>query len=103
MKRFAVVIEESAQVEVRESFDWGCRVWGKQQAQEWLRQLRNAVLQQLRTTPKRFPIAPENEEFSEEIRQLIVGRYRVLFSIKGRSVHVLHIRGPATAVINREG
>ena len=43
--------------------------------------------------PKAFPLAPENDEFSEEIRQMIVGRYRVLFTIKGREVHVLHVRG----------
>jgi hypothetical protein len=29
MKRYAVVFEESAQADVRESYDWGCRVWGK--------------------------------------------------------------------------
>jgi hypothetical protein len=38
-------------------------------------------------------IAPENDEFVEEIRQMIVGRYRVLFTIQGRKVHVLHVRG----------
>ena len=36
---------------------------------------------------------PEDDEFSEEIRQMVVGRYRVLFTIKGRKVHVLHVRG----------
>jgi hypothetical protein len=29
MKRYAVVFEESAQTDVRSSYDWGCRVWGK--------------------------------------------------------------------------
>ena len=43
--------------------------------------------------PKGFPLAPEDDEFSEEIRQMIVGRYRVLFTIKKQKVHVLHIRG----------
>jgi hypothetical protein len=43
--------------------------------------------------PRGFPIAPEDDEFSEEIRQMIVGRYRVLFTIKKRKVHVLHVRG----------
>ncbi|HYN25797.1 MAG TPA: type II toxin-antitoxin system RelE/ParE family toxin [Pyrinomonadaceae bacterium] len=93
MKRYAVVFEESAQVDVRESYDWGCRAWGKREAQNWLRQLRKAVSQQLAVVPKAFPQAPEDEEFSEEIRQMVVGRYRVLFTIKGRKVHVLHVRG----------
>ena len=42
---------------------------------------------------KGFPLAPEDDEFSQEIRQMVVGRYRVLFTIKGREVHVLHVRG----------
>jgi len=55
--------------------------------------LRTAVFKQLRVLPKAFPLAPENDEFSEEIRQMVAGRYRVLFTIKGRKVHVLHVRG----------
>src|SRR5712691_5795511 len=63
------------------------------EAQQWVRQLRTAVSQQLTVVPKAFPLAPEDDEFLEEIRQMIVGRYRVLFTIKGRKVHVLHVRG----------
>jgi plasmid stabilization system protein ParE len=97
MKRHSVVLEESAQADVRRSYEWGCRYWGKRSAQKWARELRTAILKQLRLTPNAFPIAPEDSEFAEEIRQLGVGRYRVLFTIMGRKVHVLHIRG---AVVN---
>ena len=78
---------------VRESYDWGCRAWGKKEAQRWVRQLREAVSSQLALIPKGFALAPEDDEFSEEIRHMIVGRYRVLFTIRGRKVHVLHVRG----------
>jgi len=94
MKRYVVVFEESAQINVRESYDWGCRAWGKKEAKRWVRQLREAVSTQLALIPKGFPLAPEDDEFSDEIRQMIVGRYRVLFTIKARRVHVLHVRGP---------
>lgn len=94
MKRYAVVFEESAQEDVRESYDWGCRAWGKREAQQWARQLRTTISQQLAIVPKAFPLAPEDDEFFEKIRQMDVGRYRVLFTIKGRKVHVLHVRGP---------
>ena len=94
MKRYTVVFEESAQADVRKSYDWGCRFWGKKEAQRWVRELRTAVLRQLSILAKGFPVAPEDEEFSEEIRQMIVGRYRVLFTIRKGKVHVLHIRGP---------
>ena len=65
MKRYAVIFEDSAQADVRESYDWGCRVWGKREAQQWIRQLRTAVSKQLRVIPKGFPLAPEDDEFSE--------------------------------------
>src|SRR5438046_10531325 len=92
MKSYALVFEQSAQADVRESYNWGCRVWGKHEAKQWVRQLRIAVSKQLAVVPKGFPLAPEDDEFSEEIRQMIVARYRV-FTIKGRKVHVLHVRG----------
>jgi len=93
MKRYAVVVELSAQADMRGSYDWGYRVWGKREAQRWVRELRTAISKQLSLIPKGFPIAPEDDEFSEEIRQMIVGRYRVLFTIRKHTVHVLHVRG----------
>ena|SRR5712691_10485159 len=101
MKRFFVIFEDSAQADVRESYDWGCRVWGKREAQHWTRQLRTAAFKQLGVVPKAFPLAPEDDEFSEEIRQMVVGRYRVLFTIKGRKVHVLHVRGAYVGAIDQ--
>jgi plasmid stabilization system protein ParE len=100
MKRYAVGFEESAQANVRESYDWGCRAWGKQEAKQWVRQLRTAVSQQLAVVPKGFSLAPEDDEFSEEIRQMVVRRYRVLFTIRGRKVHVLHVRGAYVEAID---
>ncbi len=97
MKRYAIVIEVSAQADIRGSYDWGCRVWGKREAQRWVRDLRTAILKQLSLVPRGFPLAPEDDEFSEEIRQLIVGPYRVLFTIKKHKVHVLHVRGAYTS------
>jgi plasmid stabilization system protein ParE len=78
MKRYVVIFEDSAQVNVEESFEWGSRAWDKREARHWVRQLRTAVLEQLGIVPKAFPLAPENDEFSEEIRQMIVGRYRAV-------------------------
>jgi plasmid stabilization system protein ParE len=101
MKRYLVIFEDSAQADVRESYHWGCRVWGKPRAKEWARQLRTAVFKQLRVIPKAFPLAPEDDEFSEEIRQMVVGRYRMLFTIKGRKVHVLHVRGAYVGAIHQ--
>lgn len=65
---------------------------GQTRGEQWVRQLQAAVSKQLAVVPKGFPLAPEDDDFSEEIRQMVVGRYRVLFTIKGRKVHVLHVR-----------
>src|SRR2546427_9630335 len=103
MKRYKVVIEDSAQADVRQSYDWGCRRWGKRKAQRWVRDLRTAVLKQLRVMPEAFPLAPENDEFAEKIHQMLIGRYRVIFTIKKRIVHVLHVRGSFSSPIERIG
>ncbi len=71
----------------------GADARGKHEAQRWIRQLRTAISEQLAVVPKAFPLAPEADEFSEEIRPMVVSRYRILFTIKGREVHVLHVRG----------
>ena len=36
MRRYVVVFEESAQADVRESYDWGRRIWGKHEAEQWV-------------------------------------------------------------------
>jgi plasmid stabilization system protein ParE len=46
--------------------------------------------------PERCPLAPEDALHAEEIRELfygkLPGRYRILFTVRHESVHVLHIR-----------
>jgi plasmid stabilization system protein ParE len=63
MKRYAIVFEESAQADVRRSYDWGCRIWGKKEAQRWLRQLRVAVFRQLSLVPRGFPVGRKMMSF----------------------------------------
>src|SRR6185312_7024223 len=61
----------------------------------WFRGLRKA-LTSLSELPERCPIAPERDEFPFEVRQLLYGtrqhRYRILFTIDGDVVVILHIR-----------
>lgn len=46
----------------------------------------------LETFPKRCPVAPENGPFEFEIRQLLYGRYRLLFTVRDDTVVILHVR-----------
>ena len=61
---------------------------------KWFQGLREAVAS-LAHSPERCALAQENAVFPFEVRQLVYGRrqhrYRVLFTIEGDTVSVLHI------------
>ena len=63
----------------------------------WFSGMQKAIAS-LETFPQRCSLAPENSRFPFEVRQLLYGRkphvYRILFTIEGDTVHVLHIRRP---------
>lgn len=70
-------------------------LWIAEQSPEaahvWLDGLLQAI-QSLATHPFRCALAPENDYFSEELRQLIYGRYRILFTIESDSVYIFSVR-----------
>jgi plasmid stabilization system protein ParE len=104
---FRVELSERAQADIAAIYDW----LGSQQAGEagerWFVALRRAI-SSLSNLPARCPIAPENRDSRVEIRQLLYGRtphiYRVLFTVEGDIVQVLHIRHgrrrPARPAVN---
>jgi plasmid stabilization system protein ParE len=61
----------------------------------WFLDLQNAIAS-LAEFPKRCPLAPESAIFPFEVRHLFYGHsphvYRILFTIEGDVVFVLHIR-----------
>lgn len=62
---------------------------------QWLTELESAI-DSLAEMPQRCALAPENDTFPFEVRHLLYGRhpntYRVLFTISGDIVLILHIR-----------
>ena len=76
-----------------------------ERAHQWATGLMEAI-NSLATFPARCPLAPENEFFPQEIRQLLYGKgrgtYRVLFTIKGTTVSILHIRHSAQQTLKPE-
>ena len=102
MKNHKVILHPDAELDIESSFKWGCRAWGEENAKEWVRKLRRTFRKQLTLTPLSCPLAPESEELGVPIRHLIVGRYRVLFTVKGKTVTILHVRGPYIAAISDE-
>ena len=57
----------------------------------WYESIVRAILG-LGDFPLSFGLAPEDGEFEEEVRHRIVGSYRVLFTVAGGRVSVLHVR-----------
>ena len=102
MTRYQVILTTPAQEDIEASYLWGLRAWGKTRAQKWVREIRSAT-KELATFPERGPLAPENDKAPEEIRQLLIGRYRVLFTIRGKKVYVLHVRGAYADGVTEEG
>lgn len=71
-------------------------------AYQWAVGLMDAI-NTLKTFPTRCMLAPEDQFFRQEIRQLLYGKgrrvYRILFTILGDAVSVLHIRHGAQEVL----
>lgn len=95
MRHYKVETTFAANQEIRESLRWGTEKWGGAQSRQWVQGIRRAIAS-LSDFPERHPLAPESEEFSEPVRQMIYGRYRLLFNIRGNTVYVLHCRGAYT-------
>ncbi len=96
MKRYKVEFSDAAETELLKSIIWGLAEWGDEATFEWAHGLRRKVISLLESFPLSQPLAPESEVDGNEIRNLIVGRYRVLYNIDGKVVNVLHLRGSFT-------
>ena len=100
MKKYKVILHPDAELDIESSFKWGCRAWGEENAKLWVQKLRRTFRKQLTSMPLACPLAPESEQINISIRHLIVDRYRILFTVKGRTVTILHVRGPYIAPIS---
>jgi plasmid stabilization system protein ParE len=94
MKRFRVAYSRQAELDLQESFDWGVERWGLDAAVTWAVKLDDLIQKNLSTTPLGYPLAPEDEGYDFELRQMPIRRYRVLYTLEGDTVFVLRIRGP---------
>ena len=95
--KFDVVLHPSAAAELEEAYRWIAQE-SQSSADLWY----NNLLKKMKTlerTPNRCAPAPERKYADENFRQLIVGRYRIIFLVDGRSVRVLHVRHGARRTI----
>lgn len=101
---YQIVIQPSAQAEMEAAYAWAAEHTAMTAAR-WYNRLLDTI-GSLADNPQRCPLAPENEYFSKEIRNLFYGKrrhaYRIIFTIRGQTVHVLHIRRGARRVLPPE-
>jgi len=92
--KYSATISGPALDDIDRAYTWLARRT-PMHAPEWYNGLLDAILS-LEDNPLRCPLAPEDDEASEEIRQLLYGRrphmYRVVFSIRNETVWILHVR-----------
>ena len=91
---FRVNISREAEQEGKSILDWLLAQHAGETGFRWFEGLEKAIAS-LTEMPERCPLAPENKEFSFEVRHLLYGRqphiYRVIFTVEGDAVYILHI------------
>ena len=93
-KKYKVEISPAAESDIEEITDHIARD-SIIDALRWY-ELTKDVVATLAEMPERRPIAVENEAVDQEIRHLVFGNYRVLFTVVAESVQILHVRNAAT-------
>jgi plasmid stabilization system protein ParE len=92
---FQIEVSDDAELDADVILQWLIAQHAGGAGLRWFRTMRQAI-DSLANMPGRCPLAPENEEFPFEVRQLLYGRrphvYRILFTIEDNRVVVLHIR-----------
>ncbi len=90
---FNVEVTAQASDEAEEAYLW-MKENSPEAAADWFDGLVEKA-NSLANFPKRCALALESRAFKQEIRQLLYGHYRILFTIEGNTVYVLHIRHKA--------
>jgi plasmid stabilization system protein ParE len=92
---FRVEISAEAERDAKAILDWLLSQHAGNTGIRWFLAMEDAI-SSLNKFPKRCPLAPENSKFPFELRQLLYGNkphiYRILFTIEGDTVQILHIR-----------
>jgi plasmid stabilization system protein ParE len=100
--RYEVVVQPVAEAELEECYRY---IWkdAPKRAARWRKEVLGKV-ESLSRWPKRCPLAPESGALGYEIRHLVVGAYRLFFTIdhQARRVHVLHVRHGARRHLGEE-
>lgn len=100
MPQYLVDYTRAAAREIEEIEEW-IAADSLEAAGRWIDGLL-ATVDRLERMPSRCPLAPENDEHANEIRQLVYGQYRILFTIRPGRVVILHVRHGARLPLRAE-
>ena len=99
--KFQVKLTRNAELGIESAYLW-LKQHNRIYADQWFRDLMDSIAT-LQDKPKRCALARENENFTEEIRQLIYGKsrnkYRIIFTVKEQIVYILYVRHSAQSKI----
>jgi plasmid stabilization system protein ParE len=102
---FEVVTTPDAEHDATEILDWLMDQHAGATGLRWFLRLDEAI-KSLAEFPRRCTLAPEDNLFSFEVRELLYGQkphvYRILFTVEENIVYVLHIRHGRRLPLTRE-
>ena len=98
--KYQIELSRRAECDVEEAFLY-IRKRSPLNAVRW-RQGLEAKLRVLERMPESFACAPENQDSVIEVRQLLYGRYRILYTLRDSLVFVLTVRHGARQFMTAE-
>jgi plasmid stabilization system protein ParE len=103
---YRVILQPRAERDIQAQAAWLLeRARSPAAALRWVRGIR-ARIATLKASPRRCPVDPDSGAYGEEVRVLLYGKrpgiYRVLFAIRGDTVHVLTVRHSAQRSLREE-
>jgi plasmid stabilization system protein ParE len=101
-----LIVDPRVDGQLDRAYLWWARNRSPEQAGRWYRSI-SVRINALVSTAGRYALAPENDRFSYEIRQMLVGlgrrpTHRVLFTIRSDSVYVLAVRHVSQRLLKPE-
>jgi plasmid stabilization system protein ParE len=87
---YTVIVQAGARADVA-SIVLDLEEFNSEYADRWASAMEEAIAG-LKQFPNRYAFAAETKGTNYEVRQIFVGRYRVLFAVCGDQVHVLRVR-----------
>jgi plasmid stabilization system protein ParE len=104
--KYDVVITSRAQREAQANHDWWAKNRSPEQAARWYDEFLNSAFS-LEQNPDRCALAPENDRFPYDIRQLTFGigrkpTHRLIYTIRPKEVVILRVRHLAQQEIDLE-